>query len=406
MDCTLTGVLRACLAAIVLAACTRSGPPAVPSPAVPPLAEPPVVFEAEDVETILRSDDELASWLADPERHRVEVLLAVPNAGGSLDRSGFRADREYFYPASTVKLCAAFAALEKLGELAQEHGESVSPSTKIRFVSGQGRSRRAVSTSVGRDIEQALVVSDNDAFNRLLDFVGPEELAERLARRGITSAHVAHHLGDVSAWSLPTIELLLPNGAAIPVGQRIGFPIPAAPSVALGRAYRNERGRLVPKPMDFATKNFIPLRELQELLVGIMRPELAPDPAAWEIPFRPLLVETLGQLPGGALDARYKPLAVAIASALPDRGIRVYGKSGRAYGFAVENAYVTSEATGRSFFVAATIYANGNDVMNDDRYEYDAVADPFVARLGVVLAQHLLLPKSSSRVADGHDEDR
>ena len=146
--------------------------------------------------------------------------------------------------------------------------------------------------------------------------------------------------------------------------------------------------------MNFATKNAIPLRELQELLIGIMRPDLEPDPAAWEIPFRSFLTETLGHLPSGPLDAQYKPLAVAIERAFPGRGIRVYGKGGRAYGFAVENAYVTSEATGRSFFLAATIYANSNDTMNDDRYEYDGIANPFLTRLGIVLAQHLLLPKS------------
>lgn len=212
------------------------------------------------------------------------------------------------------------------------------------------------------------------------------------------------------------MELLLPNGALVPVGQRLGFPIPAAPTIAIGRGYRDERGRLIQKPMSFGAKNMISLRELQDSLIGVMRPDLTTAPTAWTIRHRPFLVTTLGLLPsdlypmhavrGGALDIQNKPLAVAIQGALPNLDVQVYGKGGRAYGFAVENAFVTSPKTGRSFFVATTVYANGNETMNDDRYEYDEVAAPFIARLGVVLAQHLLLPSTSAAVSEGNDEHR
>lgn len=391
----------------------RTSAPAAPS--IEAVAEVPP-RPADEVEDILRSDSELAAWLADGERRRIQVLIAVPDGKGSVLRSGYRVDREYFYPASAVKLCVAFATLEKLDELNHAASARFTPRTTVRYVTGQGRGRRVVNTTIQRDIEHALVVSDNDAFNRLLDFVGPEELAERLARRGLTSARIAHHLGDATT-TTPTIELLLADGTTEVVGQRIGFPIPPAPSASLGRAYRNERGRLVKEPMDFASKNAVRLQELQDMLIGVMRPDLKPDPADWQLRFRFLLVETLGLRPSdldpgriprdGALDVQYKPLAVAIQSALPDLDVSVSGKGGRAYGFAVENAYVASEKTGRAFFVAATIYANDNDIMNDDRYEYGAVANPFLARLGVVLAQHLLLPPpSATALTERNDEHR
>lgn len=391
-DCTTLAVLRgpSLLIAMILVACTRSAPPRAAPPAGVD-SEPAVA--ALEVEDLLRSDSELARWLADAERLRLQVLVAFPDGAGGLRQAGFRVDREYFYPASAVKLCAAVGALGKLEDL------GATPLTEVKFVVGQGRGRRALTTTMRREIEKALIVSDNEAFNRLLDFVGPEELAERLARRGLSKAHIAHRLGETSSSPSPTIELIHADGSSEPVGQRIGFSIPPAPSISLGRAYRTERGRLIRAPMNFANKNAIPLSELQDTLLGVMRPELTSNPADWEMGYRDDLVEILGMRPsdldrGSNLDTQYKPLDVAIATAFPELGVRIHGKGGRAYGFAVENAYVASEKTGRWFFVTAAIYANGNDVMNDDRYEYEAVANPFMTRLGIVLSQHLLVPTS------------
>ena len=66
------------------------------------------------------------------------------------------------------------------------------------------------------------------------------------------------------------------------------------------------------------------------------------------------------------------------------------GKIGRAYGFSIENSYVRNPANGRVVFVTAVIYTNADGVLNDDKYEYETVADPFFADLGEVIAQKWL----------------
>ena len=45
--------------------------------------------------------------------------------------------------------------------------------------------------------------------------------------------------------------------------------------------------------------------------------------------------------------------------------------------------------TGRWFFLAATLYTNPDGVLNDDRYEYQEVALPFLADLAEAVARHL-----------------
>ena len=71
----------------------------------------------------------------------------------------------------------------------------------------------------------------------------------------------------------------------------------------------------------------------------------------------------------------------------PRERILTQGKAGRAYGFHIENAYYRDLKTGRAFFLAATIHANADGVMNDDKYEYDTVTRPFLANLGAVVAR-------------------
>jgi hypothetical protein len=81
---------------------------------------------------------------------------------------------------------------------------------------------------------------------------------------------------------------------------------------------------------------------------------------------------------------------IGLVSELPGHDIRVYGKGGRAYGFTVDSSYVVDATTDRSAFVAATIYTNDNDTLNDDCYEYATIADPFITTLGRFVARSFL----------------
>lgn len=390
-----------------IAGCGSGALHSAESPAAGTRADTDGSEPADDLEPTLRADPELATWLDDAARRRLQVLVAIPTAGANgrttLRRLAFRAGADYFYPASAVKLCAAYAAVEKLEDLRDTYGGGVSMTSVLRFTEGEGQSRRVIATTLRREIELALVVSDNDAFNRLFDLVGRDELAERLAHAGLRRTRIVQYLGDGSRSAPPIIELVLPSGAAVLVGHRVGFPLPAPPAtpLLLGRSHVDGQGRVVPGPMDFVDKNAAPLRELQDLLVTLARPELAS--ARRELSLRGELLEILGTLPselltrsrsraGQALDAFQKPLHVAISGALPRDPVKVYGKGGRAYGFSIENVYAVNESTGRSFFVAATIYTNDNETLNDDRYDYESVGTPFLTRLGTVLARELLAP--------------
>jgi len=73
----------------------------------------------------------------------------------------------------------------------------------------------------------------------------------------------------------------------------------------------------------------------------------------------------------------------------PRERLRVLGKVGQAYGFTVENSYVEDTLTGRAYFLAAVIYTNADGVLNDDAYEYESVALPFLADLAEAVAREV-----------------
>jgi beta-lactamase class A len=157
---------------------------------------------AQRFERILQNDDS----------YRVQIALSVVrhDAQGGLDkleRHSYRAGAEYFYPASTVKVCAAVAALQTLRErsrtlqlplgitsrLVMHPSPSDSPQEAER-VDHSNLTDQTI--TVLHEIRKLFLVSDNPAFNRLFNLVGQRELNQRMWSAGLTSVRIRHRLYD------------------------------------------------------------------------------------------------------------------------------------------------------------------------------------------------------------------
>ncbi|MGI4738839.1 MAG: serine hydrolase [Janthinobacterium lividum] len=321
--------------------------------------------------------------------------------------------REYFYPASAVKLAAAVLAFEKQTRLqAAVPGLSLdSPMRTDTAFAGQTPAWRDTTAasghpSLGHYVRKMLIVSDNDAFNRLYEFVGPQEAAAGLRRLGLHRARLVHRLsvGDGEpGWrhtnpirffaDTAETQLLLAQPAAY-----WAAPLPPArvrpASMQLGQAFIDSRNQRVPYPLDFSQKNVFALLDLQRLLQAVVLPETVPvrrrprlTPAGYAH-----LREALSQLPSQSRSPQYDSLHYPGTYAkfllggggvapLPP-GVRVYNKIGQAYGFLIDNAYVVDAAHGVEFLLAAVVYVNADGVLNDDKYDYDTIGFSFLRDLG------------------------
>jgi len=73
-----------------------------------------------------------------------------------------------------------------------------------------------------------------------------------------------------------------------------------------------------------------------------------------------------------------------------DNNIRVYNKIGQAYGTSIDNAFIKNYNEDIEFFLTATIYTNKNRIINDNNYEYDEIAIPFLAKLSRAIYDELV----------------
>ncbi|MBF9220197.1 serine hydrolase [Hymenobacter ruricola] len=365
---------------------------------------------------VLRHDTVgLSRVLAHPETYRLQILYTRVrrDAAGQphFRRYGYQMrPHNYFYPASAVKLAAAALALEKLRRLsAQIPGLTPdSPMLTDSAFAGQTRARRDSSSASGRPtlanyVRKALLVSDNNAFNRLYEFVGPAELNAGLARLGLRHSRLQHRLavGDQEPGSRHSNPVAFYADTAAtqllyqqPAGYFAGpWPRLQLRGEQIGQAHV-QGPEAVPGPLDFSQKNAFSLPDLQRLLRAVLFPETFP--ASQRLQLAPedvaLLREALSWPPRASRHPRYDAahypdtyakflLGGGGLAPLP-AGVRVFNKIGQAYGFLIDNAYVEDPENRVEFLLSAVLYVNADGVLNDDKYEYDTVGLPFLRDLG------------------------
>jgi Beta-lactamase enzyme family len=366
---------------------------------------------------LAQSADKFGAILANPEAFRLQILLSevVENAGGPrLKRYGYRVDAEYFYPASSIKTCAAVTALRVLADTRKEHGPEVNLNTPLRFhplFDGDGiedtdpTNLRGGTITVGHEIRKLFLVSDNEAYNRLYELTGHAEINEWMWKAGLESVRLRHRLSIARSsfenLQTPQVDFVLDGGFAVEIPQResrLRLEANSEPGILVGDGHRSG-GATKNTPLSFAEKNRISLVDLQDLHVMILRPDVQlgkpglPMSDSDRAFLKASMAEYAHESTNPVYDASTHPddyvrfILHGLMRVTPKEDLIVYDKVGLAYGFTVENAYVVNQRTGKSFFLTATIYTNSDGILNDDRYDYDTVAFPFWKDLGEVLAR-------------------
>ena len=130
--------------------------------------------------------NQFGNILSNPNKYRVQIFYTQidrdQNNKPQFKEFSYRLNpAEYFYPASTVKMPLAILALDKLNNL---NIPGVNKSTTIYFDSVAARQEtiynNPYSQNGKQNIEQAIkeifLVSDNNAANRLFEFIGQEQI--------------------------------------------------------------------------------------------------------------------------------------------------------------------------------------------------------------------------------------
>lgn len=349
--------------------------------------------------------------LKNPDSLGVQIIYTQINRGKnnlpSLTDYYFNVNpNKYFYPASTVKMPVALLALEKLNELKVQGLNRQSTMITDTAYSGQTAVYNDPSSvdgkpSIDQYIKKIFLVSDNDAYNRLYEFLGQEYINEKLHQKGYKDVQLLHrlqlaltedenrHTNPVSFFD-STGKLIYEKPAMF--NQKTYEPR----NTRLGKGYM-KGDELINEQFDFSKRNRISLPDLHNILRSVIFPNSVPATQRFNLTeddYR-FVWKYMSQFPGETAYPQYPELTdwdayckfVLYGSEkgnLP-KHIRIFNKVGDAYGFLLDITYVVDFEKKVEFFLSSVIYCNSDGIFNDDKYDYDEVGFPFMKHLGQVI---------------------
>lgn len=351
---------------------------------------------------------EVQVLLKQKEKHEIQIRLTEVTAQNEqlfFKTSTFQEDdHEYFYPASTTKLPVAILALQKLRTL-QKQGIAIDASTSFLIHDREGNPIAILDStaqnhkiSVAHLIKKIFLVSDNDAYNYLFDFLGRDYINQELQKIGITHTHIYHKFmmdaDNVNTWEYTFFnqdgDTLYFQSSIQSIEQKDNA---ALKSVFKGIGHLSD-GELIKEPMDFSQKNSVSISDLEGILKRIIYPNSYPEQERFSIIEEDLeflrfwmgrntLESTTPDYHHGEYyDSYVKFFIYGDTKGKMTEDIRIYNKVGLAHGTLTDVAFIHDKQNDIRFFLTATVLVNKNQIFNDDTYEYDEEGIPFLAELG------------------------
>lgn len=354
--------------------------------------------------------------IRDKDTLEVQIIYTQINRD-SLNRPVFKSfyfhvdSTKYFYPASTVKLPMVLLAFEKLDQLNIKGLDKYTPMFNDSVYSGQISAHKDTTSenglpSIAHYAKKILLVSDNDASNRLYEFVGQKEVNATLKRKGY-NMRILHRLERALKpdQNRHTEAVRFVSNDSVIYSQPMLFnddSIRAPRRVFKGIGYMSGNKR-VDKPFDFTHKNFYPLQDQQEILKAVLFPESIDPQRRFNISDadRTFIKKYMSQLPRETkypayskdksyVDSYCKFLMFGESKKNIPSNIRIFNKVGDAYGFLLDNAYIVDFKNNVEFMLSAVINTNTDAIYNDSKYEYHKIGFPFMRHLGKTVYKYEL----------------
>jgi hypothetical protein len=317
----------------------------------------------------------------------------------------------YFNPASMVKLPLALLALEKLKSLRKFNIDKYTP---IQFDSTYPGQRILYTDSTAANglpsiahlIKKAFLISENDPYNRFYQLVGQQEINRNLHKKGYAGVQITRQfMGFTEEQNRHTngLRFIKEDGQIVysqpPQYNTDSFDFNRIEKI--GKAYLNSKDSLVMEPFDFTKHNKLPLGDLQQILQSVLFPQsvLAKQRFGLSADDYKFVRRMLSQYPSETSYPKYdtsvfydnyvKFFFSGNDHHMPQH-IRVFNKVGWAYGFMTDVSYIADFKNKVEFMISATVYVNSDEVLNDNKYDYETLGHPFLYALGQTIYQYEL----------------
>lgn len=322
--------------------------------------------------------------------------------------------QQYFNPASLVKFPLAVLSLEKLNTIKKT---GVNKYTTIQFDSSMPWQKPLYSDttaannlpSIAQFIKRALLISENDPYNRMYQFVGQQTINRNLKNKGYKDVRITRQfLGLTPEQNRYTnaIRFLDSNNKELfyQPAARNNDSFDFSSKILIGKKHYDRNDSLIHAPFDFTVHNNISLLNMQQLLQSVMFPLSVPKKQRFNLSeddYR-FVYRYLSQYPSETPDPKYdtsvfydsyvKFFFRDSTGSIPSH-IRVFNKVGWSYGFISDVSYVMDIKNNVEFMLAATLYVNSDGIINDGKYDYKTIGYPFLYELGQTIYKHELSRK-------------
>ncbi|MBI5219887.1 MAG: serine hydrolase [Bacteroidia bacterium] len=380
---------------------------------------------------LLEKPEQFGNIVKFADKYRLQIIYSQVNRDNnnavSVKHYTFRnKPDEYFYPASIVKLPLSLMTLEKINTL---NIAGMDRNTRLSIDSSYNCQARVLYDYSNPDsfptmanyIRKAVIVSDNDAYNRLYEFLGQQYLNERLFELGYNNARIVHRFmvcDSIDNKFTNAFNFYDKSGNIIyrqPSQYNKKYLSSPLKNMKLGIKYKQGK-EIINGPKDFSRKNCMPLEYVHDMLVKLVYPSLCTLPTGRQEPGkffnisdndREFLKKQLCLMPRETGIKEYIGnkwywdtflnflYYGADRNAVVDTNIRICNIVGQSFGFTIDCAYFRDNAKGIEFFLSAVIYTNENGVINSDIYEYPTIALPFMKNLGRIIYETEIKRKNS-----------
>jgi hypothetical protein len=383
----------------------------------------PVMAQQTDttfLQQLMESKPELfAKVLNHPNKNEVQLMYTKINRDKN-NKPSFKTftynldKKRYFYPASTVKLASVIFALEKVNSL-KTNGVTAY-TTMLTDSSYKGQTKVLTDQSaingkptIAHYIKKILLTSDNDAFNRLFEFIGRAEINAKLKKYGMADSRILNRLaiGDGGEAAKHTNPVDFYEGEKLIYHQDAQYDEKDYPldltNLIVGKGYIDANEKLVNEPYSFANKNVFTIADQQLLMMKLMMPEAFAKKDRFNLtPEDYKLIYTyMSKLPNESDYPKYDekefwPTYAKMIyygrdkNATVNNEVRIFNKYGDSYGYIIDNAYFIDFKNKVEFFLTAVLQSNEDGIYNDGKYEYESVCYPFMKNIGQEIYQHEL----------------
>ena len=261
--------------------------------------------------------------------------------------------------------------------------------------------------SIAHFIKKAFLISDNDAYNRMYQFVGQQTINKQLHNKGYNDVRITREFmgftDDENRHTNP-VNFIDKNGKII-YAQPMLYNTDSfdfSHTIKIGKAHYNNSDSLINEPIDFTKVNNLPLQDLQQILQSILFPLSVSSKQRFNLTKDDynFLKRYLSQYPSETNYPKYDTAQYfdsyvkfyfqdSLHHDMPST-IRVFNKVGWAYGFLTDVSYVVDFNNNIEFMLTATVYVNSDEILNDDKYDYETIGHPFMYQLGQTIYNYEL----------------